>query len=142
MQVLDDAPSRKGVLEFLAELIAQHPAFEKRDIAVALLDRERLGSTALEGSGSAIPHCRHESCDNPTGALLSLESGVKFGPETVYIVFALVVPQAATQTHLDILGFVARAFMRKKNRSQLREANTGKELHDRFQRQMRTVQIQ
>ena len=141
VRILNDVPSRKGVLELLAELIAQNPSFNQRDIAVALLDREQLGSTALEDSGTAIPHCRLEKCREPVGALLSVESGVKFGPEMVDIVFAVVVPQEATQEHLNILSFVARSFMQSENLSQLRNAKTDNELYDRFQGQMQAVQV-
>lgn len=138
--ILNEVPSRKGVLESLAELIAQNPSFEQRDIAEALLDREQLGSTALEDSGTAIPHCRIGNCSEPIGALLLVKSGVKFGPEMVDIVFALVVPQEATQEHLNILSFVARSFMQSEHLSQLRIAQTNEELYDKFQGQMRAVQ--
>ena len=101
----------------------------------ALLARERLGSTAL-GDGVAIPHCRLAGCTQTIGLLLRLAEGIDFDApdgQPVDLLFVLVVPQEATDEHLQLLGRVAALFNDPKVRADLRAAQDGSELHARVQ---------
>ncbi|MFV2090539.1 MAG: PTS sugar transporter subunit IIA, partial [Pseudomonadales bacterium] len=52
-----DANSRKRLLEFASDLLAEQHDLSARNLFDELMNRERLGSTGL-GDGVAIPHCR------------------------------------------------------------------------------------
>ena len=72
----------------------------------ALLAREKLGSTAI-GEGIAIPHCRINECAEAAGCLVTLQEPIDFGPadgRDVDVIFVLLVPEEATQAHLNLLA--------------------------------------
>ncbi|MEC8113034.1 MAG: PTS sugar transporter subunit IIA, partial [Pseudomonadota bacterium] len=92
----------------------------------SLLAREKLGSTAI-GHGVAIPHSRMSGCSEPLGCLILLSQGVDFGaPDgaVVEIAFILLVPEAATQDHLDLLASLASAFSSADIRDRLKKADS------------------
>ena len=68
-----DAVSKKRVLELVAEQVAgTEQALDEDQVYTSLLERERLGSTAL-GYGVAVPHCRVSGLEQPLGCLVTLE---------------------------------------------------------------------
>lgn len=94
------------------------------EITEALSLRERLGSTGL-GHGVAIPHGRMTTLTAPRVALLRLAQGVDFEAidhEPVDILVALVVPEAATGEHLELLAQLARGLSQSGNIAALRRA--------------------
>ncbi|OZG70544.1 PTS IIA-like nitrogen-regulatory protein PtsN [Hahella sp. CCB-MM4] len=105
--------SKKKVLEFIAQLVAQHyPFLDENALFTNLICRERLGSTGI-GQGIAIPHCRLENCDRVIGALITLKEKIPFDAidnEPVDLLFVLIVPQEATSEHLDLLSQLAQKF--------------------------------
>ncbi|MCL6415225.1 PTS IIA-like nitrogen regulatory protein PtsN [Aestuariirhabdus sp. Z084] len=124
--------SKKRVLETLAETIAQGaPEISADNLFNGLIERERLGSTGF-GKGIAIPHCRLESCTAPMGALLKLSDGIDFDAmdgNPVDLIFALVVPNEATNEHLAILQELAGRLDNASYRNNLRHAKDGSELY-------------
>jgi len=104
-RTLIDAPvsSKKKLLEYLAGFIAEQLSDSSADdIYERLLSRERLGSTGI-GEGIAIPHCRLKQCDQAMGVLLRLMEPVDYDAidrQPVDLVFALLVPEEATEQHL------------------------------------------
>lgn len=108
-----DAASKKRVLETVGRLLATaDPELTQESVFDRLLERERLGSTGL-GRGVALPHARMAGVRRPLGAFLKLESGVDYDAidgAPVDLVFGLLVPEEATQEHLDLLGFLASVF--------------------------------
>jgi len=119
------ADSKKNLFEVLSEKVAMiHPQINSLSIFEALIARERLGSTSI-GHGVAIPHCRLESLNEPLGVLLILKKSIKFDTseeEGVDIVFGLLVPTDATETHLKLLAEAAHFFEEASHRAALREA--------------------
>jgi len=107
------APSKKRILETVGRLLASGaPGLTPEGVFDRLLERERLGSTGL-GHGVALPHARMAGVDRALGAFITLEAGVDFDAidgAPVDLVFGLLVPEKATQEHLDLLGFLARLF--------------------------------
>ncbi len=106
--------SKKRVLENIANVIcADQTQFNTQHIFDALLTREKLGSTAL-GAGIAIPHCRLNACESCYGTLITLaDEGVDFDAIDnlpVDLLFVLLVPEAASEEHLQILAELARLF--------------------------------
>ena len=107
------AISKKRVLELIAQHIAEaEEALEVGQVYAGLLERERLGSTAL-GTGVAVPHCRVEGLEKPLGCLITLASPIDYdAPDggAVDLLFVLLVPPDAAQEHLDLLAEVAGRF--------------------------------
>ncbi len=124
--------SKKRVLEEISRLIhADLPQVGQQVIFDALLARERLGSTGF-GNGIAIPHCRLANCDQPMSALLHLQAPVDFDAidgAPVDLIFVLLVPEAATDAHLELLRQIASMLDRKDVREQLRSAQDSTALY-------------
>ena len=124
--------SKKRVLEQTAKLIHdQVPDLAMQDVYESLLAREKLGSTGF-GNGIAIPHCRLKGCEAPVSALLHLDAPIDFDAidgAPVDLLFVLLVPEAATDAHLELLRQIASMLDRKDVRDQLRAASSNEELY-------------
>lgn len=134
VEFVKDCKSRKSALASAARLLAgSDDAQNSSDVLQALIEREELGSTALDESGVALPHCRLNGCTVPRAALLRLNSTVKFGPEwDISMIVALAVPSEATNEHLQILQAVARIFGSSRRTSQLMACTDEEQLHQQF----------
>ena len=78
----------------------------------ALFDREKLGSTGL-GYGVAIPHGRIRNIKEPICAFARTAAPVPFESpdgQPVSLVFAMLVPEHATEAHLELLSELAQMF--------------------------------
>lgn len=110
-----DAVSKKRALEQVAILVAHHLSQPERinEILDALLLRERLGSTAIEG-GLAIPHCRLTGLTYPTVTIITLDKPINFqgDPEQglTDILVGMVIPEQANELYLHLLSQVAKYF--------------------------------
>lgn len=124
--------SKKRALEEVANLIAdQIPELEMQDVFEKLIAREKLGSTGF-GNGIAIPHCRLEGCTSPVSALLHLDAPIDYDAidgAPVDLLFILLVPEAATDAHLELLRQIASMLDRKEVRERLRAANSSEALY-------------
>ena len=124
--------SKKRVLEQIANLVARElPDLDSQDIFESLIAREKLGSTGF-GNGIAIPHCRLVGCNAPISALLRLETAVDFDAidgAPVDLLFVLLVPEAATDAHLELLRQIASMLDRSDVRSSLRQAEDSDALY-------------
>lgn len=117
--------SKKRVLEYIAHLIAGDlPDIDEDVLFESLVAREKLGSTGF-GNGIAIPHCRLIGCNAPISAVLRLETAIDFDAidgEPVDLLFVLLVPEAATDEHLELLRQIASIFEQDDVRERLRNA--------------------
>ena len=124
--------SKKKALEQIATLIAREvPDLEMQDVFEALIAREKLGSTGF-GNGIAIPHCRLKGCTSPISALMHLDAPIDFDAidgAPVDLLFVLLVPQAATDAHLELLRQIASMLDRKEVREKLRSASSNEALY-------------
>lgn len=135
VKVLTKTNSRAAVFRTVGGLIASDPqGLDSHEVIGALLQREQEGSTALDDSGAAIPHCRLPSCYAPIGCMLRLDRAVKFADQDVDIVFALVVSKESQNTHLRILQTCARVFSNTANLAAIRSCQDSDSLHALFQR--------
>ena len=125
--------SKKRVLENIAELIHQcNSNIDAEDLFKLLTARERLGSTAI-GHGIAIPHCRSGQVTTTIGCLVTLKNPIGFDSHDdlpVDIIFALVVPENATDEHLNTLAELAELLEQSSFRNRLRQAKTSEELYN------------
>ena len=112
--------------------------FENRDgiarslVFESLFARERLGSTGL-GQGVAIPHGRIKGLKEALGAFLRLAQPVPFdAPDgnPVSLVFVLLVPEKATEKHLQLLSELAQMFSDKALREALAGASDATALYE------------
>lgn len=127
--------SKKRVLQSLAERLADSlEGVGDVDLFDQLIARERLGSTGL-GQGIAVPHCRLAQIDRPVAALAKLDEAVDFeSPDRkpVDLLFALVVPEAATDDHLNLLAAVVERFNDANLVNSLRQASDPQTLYQQF----------
>ena len=123
--------SKKRVLEQIAQLIARDlPDLDAQQIFESLIPREKLGSTGF-GNGIAIPHCRLPGCSQPLSAVLRLDAPVDFDAidgAPVDLLFVLLVPEAATDEHLELLRQIASMLDRADVRERLRQADSNEAL--------------
>jgi PTS system nitrogen regulatory IIA component len=128
-----EAASKKRVLEQVGGLLADAIADLTQDDAFdRLLERERLGSTGL-GHGVALPHARSRLASKPYGAFLQLRHPVDYDAidqKPVDLVFALLVPEAATQEHLQLLATLAGLFGDEEFCRRIRDAGSAEEAFD------------
>ncbi|MGH8381558.1 PTS IIA-like nitrogen regulatory protein PtsN [Pseudomonas sp.] len=124
--------SKKRALEQIANLIGKEvPDLETQDVFEALIAREKLGSTGF-GNGIAIPHCRLKGCKEPVSALLHLDAPIDFDAidgAPVDLLFVLLVPEAATDAHLELLRQIASMLDSKDVRDKLRAAASNDALY-------------
>lgn len=117
--------SKKRVLEYIAHLIATDlPEIDEDVLFESLVAREKLGSTGF-GNGIAIPHCRLIGRTAPVSAILHLKTAVDFDAidgEPVDLLFVLLVPEQATDEHLELLRQIASIFEQDDVRERLRNA--------------------
>lgn len=126
--------SKKKVLEYLGGFIAEHiPESSADEIYERLLNRERMGSTGI-GEGIAIPHCRLKQCEKTFGVLLQLEEPIDFDAidqQPVDLIFALLVPEEATDEHLKTLSMLAQKLSQADYREALRNSPDSLNLYQR-----------
>ncbi|MBK1693486.1 PTS sugar transporter subunit IIA [Chromatium weissei] len=120
--------SKKRLLEILARLLASaHPRLNAEVVFERLLERERLGSTAL-GHGIALPHARTKDVTEVIGALVQLQRGIDYDgmndDEPVDLAFALLAPEEANDQHLRLLAQLAGRFSDPTIRDGLRQAES------------------
>lgn len=127
------AKSRKRLFQAIAQELVD-PAREDGEEAVdeiydALVERERLGSTAL-GEGVAIPHCRTD-CKRIAGAFYTLAEAIDYeasDSRPVDLVFVLLVPQHEQVAHIAALQRLAQLFSNPSNLERLRSAPSNEAL--------------
>lgn len=111
--VLDlEVSSKKRVFEQAGMLFEAHLGLARSLIFDSLFAREKLGSTGL-GQGIAIPHGRIKGLKQAAGAFMRLTTPVPFeSPDgrPVNLLFVLLVPEQATDQHLQILSELAQRF--------------------------------
>jgi PTS system nitrogen regulatory IIA component len=131
-----EAASKKRVLEQLGQRLAESVPELTQDLVFdALLERERLGSTGL-GKGIALPHARMASVTQAMGAFITLDQGIDFDAidgDPVDLAFAMLVPEEATDEHLQLLSKLASMFSDADFCSELRQAESSLDLYKLIQ---------
>lgn len=109
VQMNVEASSKKRAFEHAGLLFENNLGLARAVVTDNLFARERLGSTGL-GQGVAIPHGRIKGLRQPSAALVRLASPVPFeAPDNlpVQLLVFLLVPEAASAKHLEILSTIA-----------------------------------
>lgn len=129
-----DASSKKRVFEQAGMLFESRLGMARTQIFDSLFAREKLGSTGL-GQGIAIPHGRIKGLKDAAGAFLRLATPVQFdAPDgrPVSMLFVLLVPEQANETHLQLLSELAQIFSDRQFRDALQSAADPAQIHEMF----------
>ena len=126
-----DATSKKRAFEEAGLLFENLHGLSRALITDSLFARERLGSTGL-GHGVAIPHGRIKGLKAPMAAVLQLAQPIGFDApddQPVRLLIFLLVPEAATQKHLEILSEIAELLSDACLRERIKAAASVESLH-------------
>jgi PTS system nitrogen regulatory IIA component len=115
--------NKKQALQELSAKAAELSGQSERAILDVLMQREKLGSTAV-GGGVAIPHGKLPKLENLVGLFARLARPIDFEAldgQQVDLIFLLLAPEGAGADHLKALARVARL---------LRDPDVGRKLRD------------
>jgi len=116
-----DVSSKKRLFEQVGLMVENSHGIARSDIFDSLFAREKLGSTGL-GQGVAIPHGRVKGLKEATGVLIRLASPIPFDSpdgKPVNLLFVLLVPEQATDLHLQVLSELAQLFSSRSLRDKM-----------------------
>ncbi|GAA3985713.1 PTS IIA-like nitrogen regulatory protein PtsN [Comamonas faecalis] len=126
-----DATSKKRAFEEAGLLFESLHGLSRALITDSLFARERLGSTGL-GHGVAIPHGRIKGLKSPMAAVFQLGQPIGFDApdeQPVSLLIFLLVPETATQKHLEILSEIAELLSDSALRERLKSCADAARLH-------------
>jgi PTS system nitrogen regulatory IIA component len=130
-----EARGQKHAFEIISELLASADhGIGASEIFDSLIRRERLGATGL-GRGVALPHGRAQNLEKTIAAVLILREAIPFDApddEDVRVVFGMLVPEQASEEHLENLSIVARQLLKPGFIASLLEAGSSSALHELF----------
>ena len=133
--ILDtDSTSKKRVFERVGILFENTRQIARSQVFDSLFAREKLGSTGL-GQGVAIPHGRIKNLRDAVAAFVKTETAIPFDApdgQPVNLIFVLLVPERATDLHLQLLGELAQMFSDKSFRDKLMDAGDSETIHRLF----------
>lgn len=116
-----DAATKRDLFASIAGLFERDGGLARNVVVEALTAREKLGSTGL-GQGIAIPHGRIKGLQEARGAFVRLAQPIAFdAPDArpVSQIFVLLVPELATERHLELLSELAQMFSERAFRERL-----------------------
>lgn len=129
-----EAGSKARLFEAIGGLFERSRGVAARVVVDSLTAREKLGSTGL-GQGIAIPHGRIRGLTEAQGAFARLATPIPFDApdgKPVSQVFVLLVPEQATEHHLQLLSELAQMFSERRFRDALAQADSPAALHALF----------
>ena len=126
-----EVTSKKRAFEEAGLLFENLHGLSRALVTDSLFSRERLGSTGL-GHGVAIPHGRIKGLKAPLAAVFQLLTPIGFDSpddQAVNLLIFLLVPEAATQKHLEILSEIAELSSDVSLRERLTACTDATQLH-------------
>ncbi|MEE8618021.1 MAG: PTS IIA-like nitrogen regulatory protein PtsN [Nitrosomonadaceae bacterium] len=126
-----EATSKKRVFEQIGLLFENTLHIARSQVFDSLFTREKLGSTGL-GQGVAIPHGRIKGLNKATAAFVRMKESILFDApdgKPVDLICILLVPEKATDQHLQILSELAQMFSDKSFRESLLTSKDARETH-------------
>ena len=129
-----EADSKTRLFEQAGLLFEHSSGISRTVVSASLAAREKLGSTGL-GQGIAIPHGRIKGLAKATGAFIRLVTPIAFeAPDgkPVEQLFVLLVPEHATEEHLQLLSELAQMFSQRAFRDKLAAAVNAQDLIELF----------
>jgi PTS system nitrogen regulatory IIA component len=129
-----ESSSKKRVFERVGLLFENNQQIARSTVFDSLFAREKLGSTGL-GQGVAIPHGRIAKLRDATACFVKTSHPIPFdAPDglPVNMIFVLLVPDRATDLHLQILGELAQMFSDPNFREQLNDCADSNSIYQLF----------
>jgi len=129
-----DASSTSRVFEEAGRLFANSLGLDATQVAETLAEREAMGSTAL-GQGIALPHARLKGLRQAQAAYMRLDLPISFNApdgKPVADLLVLLVPEKATEAHLELLAEAAQMFADRRFREQLRNQDDAAAVQQAF----------
>jgi PTS system nitrogen regulatory IIA component len=129
-----ESTSKKRVFEHVGIMFENTQGIARSLVFDSLFAREKLGSTGL-GQGVAIPHGRVKGLRDAAAAFIKMRNPIPFDApdgQPVKFIFVLLVPERATDLHLQILGELAQMFSEKSFRDRLEATDEPTVLHQIF----------
>ena len=126
-----DVSTKKGVFEEVGRLFERRHGILQTEVVDRLDAREKLGSTGL-GQGVALPHARIKNLTQAVAAFVRLKLPIAFdAPDAkpVWAMLILLVPEHATEEHLQILAEFAQMFGDSQFRERLRTCDDAASVH-------------
>jgi PTS system nitrogen regulatory IIA component len=124
------------VMREMAECLCSHdPRLDLDSLLGVLLERERIGSTAI-GEGVAIPHGKMPGTERVRGIFARSLEGVDFASidgGLTYLLFLLVAPENSAGDHLKALARISRLLKDSAFRADLLKAKSKEELFKMIQ---------
>lgn len=123
--------SKKQALQELSARAATLTGLSEKAIFEVLLQREKLGTTAV-GGGVAIPHGKLPKLDHIFGLFARLERPIDFEAmdgQPVDLIFLLLAPEGAGADHLKALAKVARLMRDQDLAAKLRASRDAQALY-------------
>ncbi len=123
--------NKKQAIQEISARAAELTGQNERTILEILMQREKLGSTAV-GNGVAIPHGKLAKLGRLFGLFARLERPIDFDAldgQPVDLVFLLLAPEPAGADHLKALARVARLLRDPENARKLRESRDASAIH-------------
>ncbi len=126
------ADNKTGVLQELADAVAQSTQASSNEIAAVIKEREALGSTGI-GGGIAIPHGKLDGVESVTvGFGLSIK-GIEYDSlddKPVHIFFLLLTPENSTGGHLKVLAQISKLLKMDHFKERLKSAGSVNEIYE------------
>ena len=129
-----DVPTKNRALQEIARFVDARHGLPERTVYASLVGREAVGSTAL-GCGVAVPHARVKGLSRPIAVFVRMKFAIPFDApdgKPVSDMFVLLVPQQATDAHLQLLAEVAAMCCDPAFREDLRNCAEPAEVHATF----------
>ncbi len=126
-----DARDKATLLHRLAQQAAGELELKAPEIATALYEREKLGSTGT-GGGIAIPHARLSKVKRPLAVFARAKKAIGFDAideKPVDLVFLLLLPGSNEARYLSALASAARRLRNAGTQQKLRKAGSQAELY-------------
>ena len=123
--------SKKRLFEQAGRLFENNHGIERSKVFDSLFARERLGSTGL-GEGVAIPHGRIKGLKEALAAVVRLAEPIPFDApddQPVRLLVFLLVPEHATEEHLEILSELAELLSDRSIRESLLTCEDPAQVH-------------
>lgn len=127
---LHSATQTEVLRELSEKLAAYYPHLKTEELVSVLLERERLGTTAI-GEGIAIPHGKLPGLKDVVAVFGRSLTGIdchSLDGALTQLFFLLVAPEDSAGIHLKALARVSRLLKDKSFRERLLQADTGTNL--------------
>ena len=126
------ARSRRHAFETMLDRLSESHALDRARALGLLLEREKLGSTAI-GGGVALPHALVEEIDGALGCFARLDKPIGFDApddKPVDLLFLLLVDTAHGAQHARTIAHISLVMSQKPLQDALRRAKSRDEIFE------------